>query len=107
MLKEIEITRDNYQNLEWNEHVMFKYRGLLVTCDHEYDAGVYIVWLKLPSGPNYIFNSNKNGDLPYNHQYDAGYMEGKNAGPDFAGALESIMDYVDKYYHYLSEYIKN
>jgi len=99
----IEITHSNYMELNWDEHVSYQYRGLKVTCDHEYDAGTYMVWLDLPSGPNYIFNTNKNGDLPYIHEYMAGYMSGE---PDFASALEGLMKYVDEYYKYIEPYIK-
>lgn len=99
----IEITHSNYMDLKWDEHVSYQYRGLKVTCDHEYDAGTYMVWLDLPSGPNYIFNTNKNGDLPYVHEYMAGYMLGE---PDFASALEGLMKYVDEYYKYIEPYIQ-
>jgi len=101
----IEITHSNYKDLEWNEHAAYGYRGLKVSCDHEYDAGVYVVWLGLPSGPNYKFNTNENGDLPYCHEYFAGYMEGKDSGPFFDDALESLMEYVDEYYEYLEPFI--
>lgn len=107
MNKAIEITRSNYKNLELKEGTKYQYRGLILECDHEYDAGIFMIWLNLPSGPNYSFNSNGNGDLPYRHQYMAGYMEGKNSGADFVSALEELMDYVDKYYEYIKPYIND
>lgn len=102
--KIIEITRENYKNHEWNEYSLFQYRGLKFKCDHEYDAGVYNIWLSLPVGPKYI-RRNQVGDLPYVHQYGAGYIEGNNAGPYFHSAVEELMDYVDEFYEYLSPYI--
>lgn len=103
----IEITRNNYKNIKLNENTKYQYRGLILECDHEYDAGTFMIWLHLPSGPNYIFNNNKNGDLPYIHQYMAGYIEGKNSGADFVSALEELMNYVDKYYEYIKPYIND
>ncbi len=61
----VKITRDNYKNFEWNENIKYQYRGLLITCDHEYDAGTYMMWLGLPEGLNYKLSESGNGDLPY------------------------------------------
>lgn len=95
----IEITRDNYKNYDWNENIKYEYRGLEFECDHEYDAGAYMIWLNLPNGLNYKYSDNDNGDVPYKHQFDAGYMFGDN-GPYFSSTVVEIMDYIDKYYEY-------
>lgn len=100
----IEVNRSNYLELEWNERARYRYRGITFYCDHETDSGVYDVWLNLPNGPNYKFGGV--GEVPYCHQYFAGYMFGETDGPDFAGAIEALMKYVDEYYEYLEPYIK-
>lgn len=98
----IEITRENYKNCNWDEGIKYEYRGFRFECDHEWDAGTYMVWLslpeKLPNGLKYKF-SNNDGDVPYKHQFDAGYM---NDRPYYSSAIEEMMDYIDKYYEFFN-----
>jgi|GEM_PF-2921195 hypothetical protein len=103
----VKITRDNYKDFSWNERIKYQYRGLVIQCDHEYDAGVYMMWLDLPKGLNYKFSESGNGDLPYKHQFMAGDMFGKDCKPHFLSTITEIMDYVDKYYEYFEPHIKN
>jgi hypothetical protein len=102
----VEITRDNYKNYEWNETTKYQYRGLEIECDHEYDAGTYMMWIELPVGVKYKFKETDDGDVPYQNQFSAGMMFGTYSGPYFIPTIENIMDYVDKYYDYLKPYIK-
>lgn len=102
----VEITRDNYKNFSWNEKIKYQYRGLIIQCDHEYDAGTYMVWLDLPKGLNYKFRESDNGNLPYKHQFMAGYMSGEDSEPYFLSTITEIMDYIDKYYEYFEPHIK-
>jgi len=99
----VKITRDNYKDFGWNEKVKYQYRGLTISCDHEYDAGTYMMWIDLPKGLNYKFGGNNNGDLPYKHQFMAGYMSDE---PNFSSTIIEIMDYVDKYYEYFESHIE-
>lgn len=102
----VEITRDNYKEFSWNERIKYQYRGLVIRCDHEYDTGTYMIWLDLPDGVNYKFRESDNGDVPYVHQFMAGYMFGEDDEPYFLSTITEIMDYVDKYYEYFEPYIK-
>lgn len=100
----VEITRDNYKNFDWDENVKYQYRGLLFKCDHEYDAGVFMIWLELPSG---IYDVFKEKNIPYKHQFEAGLMYGENLGPHFLTTIVELMDYVDEYYEYFESKINN
>lgn len=64
-----------------------------------------MMWLDLPEGLNYNFRGSNNGDLPYKHQFMAGYMLGKDSKPYFLSTVTEIMDYVDKYYEYFEPHI--
>ena len=103
----VKITRDNYKDFGWNENIKYQYRGLIIQCDHEYDAGTYMMWLDLPEGLNYNFRESDNGDLPYKHQFMAGYMFGEDSKPYFLSTVTEIMDYVDKYYEYFEPHINS
>lgn len=97
----IEITRENYKNYKWDEYVKYVYRGLPIICDHEWDAGVYMLWLELPR-QLYAVLEEKN--IPYEHGFECGYMM-TGGKPDFASHVEEILDYIDKYYEYFEPYI--
>lgn len=105
--KVINITRDNYKDFDWNEDIKYQYRGLIITCDHEWDAGVFMMWVELPQGLNYKFKENDPGDLPYKHQFYAGDMVGTDCVPYFQSTITQIMDYIDQYYEYFEPKIKD
>lgn len=66
-----------------------------------------MIWLDLPKCLNYKFKESDNGDLPYKHQFMAGYMFGEDSKPYFLSTVTEIMDYVDKYYEYFEPHINS
>ena len=72
-----------------------------IWCRYLYDV------VDLPKGLNYKFRENDNEDLPYKHQFMAGYMFGEDSKQYFLSTIAEIMDYVDEYYEYFEPHIKN